>query len=61
MVRCGLPFMEVQSLIDHCVAKTTLQQPEAYLATMPPCWALACGGCVVPLPVGQAATPPHLR
>ena len=27
--------MKIQSFVDHYVAETTLQQPEAYLATMP--------------------------
>ena len=47
MVRCGLPFMSIQSLVDHCVARATLQQPKAYLTTLPPCWANACGGRVI--------------
>ena len=33
--------MEVRSLVDHCVNETTLQQPEAYLASIPPHWTKA--------------------
>ena len=43
MVRCGLPSIEVQSLIDHRVVATTIQQFKAYLETMPPCWANTFG------------------
>ena len=46
--------MEVQSLADHNVAGATLQQPKAYLATMPPHWANARGGCVLRPHVGSA-------
>ena len=31
--------MEVLSRVDHVVVETILQQPGAYLATMPPHWA----------------------
>ena len=46
--------MEVQSLVNHCIAGATLQQPESYYATMPPCWANARGGRVVRPRVGLA-------
>ena len=52
MIGCQLPFIEVQSLIDHCIAGATLQQHEAYLTTMPPCWANARGGHAFQLRVG---------
>ena len=55
MVRCGLPWMEIQSLIDHCVTGATLQQPKAYLPTMPPRWANARGGCAFLPQVGSAS------
>jgi hypothetical protein len=46
--------MKVQSLVDHLIAGATLQQPETYLATMPPCWSKAHEGHVVRPWVGSA-------
>ena len=45
MVGCGFLFKEVQALVDHCVAKATVQQCEAYLASMPQHCATAHRGC----------------
>ena len=52
--------MEVQSYVDHHIARPTLRQPEPYYATMFSCWANAREGRVVRPRVGLAATPPHL-
>ena len=51
--------MKVQSLVDHRVAGAALQQPEAYLASMPPRWANARGGHVVQPRVGSVSHLPH--
>ena len=50
--------MEVQSYVDHHIARATLQQPEPYYATMPSHWAKAHGGRAIMPSVGKA-TPPH--
>ena len=59
MVRYGLPSMEVQSYVDHRIARPTPRQPEPYYATMPSCWANAREGRAVWPRVGLVATPPH--
>lgn len=45
MINCGLPFMELQPLVDRQIAKATLQQPKTYYPNM--------------LRVGQLAKPLH--
>lgn len=45
--------------VDHRVARATLQQPEAYLVTMPPHWANAHEGCTFRPWVGSATTLPE--
>ena len=53
-----LPLVGSQSLVDHCVAGATLQQPELYEATMPPLWANVREGRVVWPRVGSAGHAP---
>ena len=57
MVRCGLPTMEFQSLVDHHVARATLQQPEPYQATKPPSWANVRKSCAFRPHVGSTSHP----
>jgi hypothetical protein len=52
MVRCGFPSIKIQSLDDHHVAGTTLQQPKLYQAIVLPHWANAYGSRVVRPRVG---------
>ena len=30
LIRCGLPSTKVQSLVDHCIVRATIQQPAPY-------------------------------
>ena len=60
MIWCGLSFMFIQFWVDHQVAGTTLQQPEAYLALRPPRWVNVRGGRVIlqhASLVGKTASP----
>ena len=47
MVRCGLPMMSIQFLVDQCIAIALLQPPKAYLATSPPHWPNARGSHIL--------------
>ena len=49
--------VEVQSYVDHRITEATLQQPEAYYATMALHWAKAHGGHAIRPQVGEATTP----
>ena len=57
-IRCGLPSIKVQSLVDHCIFGATLQPPEPYQAIMPQSWANARRGCVFRLHVDSAGRHP---
>ena len=48
-----------QTLVDHRVARATLQQPKAYYATNPPHWANARKGHTFRHVVVRTTTPPH--